>query len=470
MSVYPPPNYTEPINVFNPINWEVEDTGTLTKAEADLLYLHYPVAQGLETLQDIVVNGNSTFNNPIDIVDAGDTTNLNMNGTTNAFTITNNVISGSIALKTKNSGGTITTPLSITSDIFNISSATSAIIGAGTNTMNISSTGITNTKPIILSGGVNTDRIINNVFYQLQDANALNTTTGQIYSATGVFNYDNDANGGTHNFATNNAGGVQTIPLQFNSNDLVIGTSNPPTCNASSSILLTDSSNKLPSTAWVSNKISGSIPSASVSTIVVNPTTSTPVNVSIPTNCIKFDIAVYGSGGLSTPAIYYPPANGQLAYTIQCGAGGGGGFARINGIYQPRQTTQYNNTLTITMTLGNGQFTLVQYNGVDLARVYNGTTTTATFLAGGAGCSTPPYVNSTYGTWTSSNGSNGQAGLDKAQATTPTNLQGGQNIGGGALVNSQMGVGQSYASYSSPLASWSASPIGYGGAVITFYT
>ena len=54
-------------------------------------------------------------------------------------------------------------------------------------------------------------------------------------------------------------------------------------------------------------------------------------------------------------------------------------------------------------------------------------------------------------------------------STTPLNLQGGQNIGGGALVNSQMGVGQSYAAYSSPIASWGATPIGYGGAVITFY-
>jgi len=224
------------------------------------------------------------------------------------------------------------------------------------------------------------------------------------------------------------------------------------------------------SAGQITSVSNGTIASNSTTTIVVQPTTSTPVSVPIPTNCIRFDIAVYGSGGLSTPAIYYPAPNPEsTAYTIQTGAGGGGGFAKIAGIYQPRQVSQKENTLTITMTLGNGNFTLVSYNGTTLAQVYNGTNTTATFLAGGAGCSTAPVVNTTYGSWFSSNGTQGQSGADRGLATTPLNLQGGQNIAGGALVNTQMGVGQSYASYSSPLASWSASPIGYGGAVITFY-
>jgi len=59
--------------------------------------------------------------------------------------------------------------------------------------------------------------------------------------------------------------------------------------------------------------------------------------------------------------------------------------------------------------------------------------------------------------------------LDLGQATSPANIQGGQNIAGGALVNTQMGVGQSYGAYSSSLATWSASPYVAGGAIITFY-
>ena len=66
MATYPPPNFLEPLSVFNPANWETLDI-TLTTETADTRYLKYPVAQGLETLQDIIVNGSSTFNNPATI-------------------------------------------------------------------------------------------------------------------------------------------------------------------------------------------------------------------------------------------------------------------------------------------------------------------------------------------------------------------------------------------------------------------
>lgn len=66
MSVYPPPNYTEPISVFNPVNWETSETA-ITIDYLNTHFLKYPVAQGLETLQEIVVNGASTFNSAIDV-------------------------------------------------------------------------------------------------------------------------------------------------------------------------------------------------------------------------------------------------------------------------------------------------------------------------------------------------------------------------------------------------------------------
>ena len=60
MASYPPPNFIEPLSVFNPLNWEVRQT-TLTTAIADLRYLKFPVAQGLETLQDTITNGTADF-------------------------------------------------------------------------------------------------------------------------------------------------------------------------------------------------------------------------------------------------------------------------------------------------------------------------------------------------------------------------------------------------------------------------
>jgi hypothetical protein len=128
-------------------------------------------------------------------------------------------------------------------------------------------------KPLTMTGTLNTDRIINNVYYQLQDQTNLATTTGQIYASSGIFNYDNDANGGSHNFATNTAGGVQTIPLSFNSVDMSISTTNPPTCAASSTILLTDDSTKLPSTAWVRDYVSSVSPVAPI-TLTTTATTT----------------------------------------------------------------------------------------------------------------------------------------------------------------------------------------------------
>jgi hypothetical protein len=61
MAIYPPPNWTEPIPIFNPINWEIDDT-TITIEYLNAHYLKFPVAQGLETLQETIQNGNATLN------------------------------------------------------------------------------------------------------------------------------------------------------------------------------------------------------------------------------------------------------------------------------------------------------------------------------------------------------------------------------------------------------------------------
>lgn len=67
MATYPPPNFIEPLDEFNTSNWITSATAVgFTPDQIAYLnakYLKYPVAQGLETLQAIIVNGVATFNN-----------------------------------------------------------------------------------------------------------------------------------------------------------------------------------------------------------------------------------------------------------------------------------------------------------------------------------------------------------------------------------------------------------------------
>jgi hypothetical protein len=59
MSEYPPPNEILPI--FDSNNFHRYGSGTLTKQEADLLYLHFPIGQGTETIPDLFVSNDTTI-------------------------------------------------------------------------------------------------------------------------------------------------------------------------------------------------------------------------------------------------------------------------------------------------------------------------------------------------------------------------------------------------------------------------
>jgi len=67
MATYPPPNFIEPLDEFNTSNWITNATAVgFTPDQIAYLnakYLKFPVAQGLETLQALIVNGVATFNN-----------------------------------------------------------------------------------------------------------------------------------------------------------------------------------------------------------------------------------------------------------------------------------------------------------------------------------------------------------------------------------------------------------------------
>jgi len=67
MAIYPPPNFTEDINTFNPVNWELSSTNGITEAFLNANFLKFPVAQGFETLSGINNLGVSTLNGAVNI-------------------------------------------------------------------------------------------------------------------------------------------------------------------------------------------------------------------------------------------------------------------------------------------------------------------------------------------------------------------------------------------------------------------
>jgi hypothetical protein len=76
MSVYPPPNYTEAIPIFNTINWEVSADEGITLAYLKANFLEYPVAQGLETLNGLINLGTTTIAQNIEMTGVANTNYL----------------------------------------------------------------------------------------------------------------------------------------------------------------------------------------------------------------------------------------------------------------------------------------------------------------------------------------------------------------------------------------------------------
>ena len=86
MSVNLPPNPN--VATFNNSYW-IFNTTQLTQAEADLLYLKYPVAQGAENLQTTNVNGIMTCNDDVNFADGANITTFNQTLTNFSITSTN---------------------------------------------------------------------------------------------------------------------------------------------------------------------------------------------------------------------------------------------------------------------------------------------------------------------------------------------------------------------------------------------
>ena len=198
------------------------------------------------------------------------------------------------------------------------------------------------------------------------------------------------------------------------------------------------------------------------------------VNITIPTGCVKFDIKVFGTGGLagaSSNQASNPTHPTEWASLGGCG--GGAGVAYKEGIPMIKNGVYYTNSLSYDNS--SGTYCEVKFNNVLLCQAYNGGN--GTFNTAGAGCSTGPIVNPDFGSWTHWNGDNG-APASETYDSPNTGQIGGGNFNGGIIgydkVNgystglNQAGQGQQYSALSGYY-NWPASPINRGGCIITWY-
>ena len=197
---------------------------------------------------------------------------------------------------------------------------------------------------------------------------------------------------------------------------------------------------------------------------------NTSLTITPPSGAVKCDIQVIGTGGLAGETSY--PGGGDNLYVG--GSGGGAGVASLTGIFFasgcPSMTIQTINNTFPSGSIGNTQLII---NGTLICTVYNGENGNDSTGPGsaGLGCTTPPVTNTMYGTWKYSNGTNGtQAFL--SDGYVPTGVVSGQNPDGGIINSNTMGAGQKYSAFTSGgggFPTYPASPINYGGCIITWY-
>jgi len=177
------------------------------------------------------------------------------------------------------SSTTIQVKSNLSSPSFITSLAVSGATSLGSLTVNNATTvgSLTvNNGPIQMTGDINTERQITNVFYQLTDKSSLSTVTGQIYANNGTFFYDNDSSNGQHLFAVDN----DINPFYFTATNMTFNTTNFPTCTSSLSLLSpSNSSNSVPTCAWVQSAI-GNISGTYATISYVNSTFQTIAGMS----------------------------------------------------------------------------------------------------------------------------------------------------------------------------------------------
>ena len=339
MSAYNPP--IENVPIIDSSLFSVSDT-SLTKAEADLLYLHYPIGQGNETIPSLTINGSKT-------------------------------------------------------------------IGA-----NIIMSGVANTNYIQFPDGSK---------QYIASSNLL--TSNNTWTGTNYFN---------------------------NATPLTTSATMPPT---------SDSSNKIPTTAWVRSAISAIPPAFSL--IQVNTYTSSQT-ITPPANTYKMDIFVFGSGGLGGNG------NDFGSYYVFGGSGAGGNMVSCSNLLWNSSTTM---TLFVNAGVQGSYTEIVLGAGLGTIRCYNGGNGGAGQSSGtgtaGAVNTTSSSVPSSIGNWYSALGKAGQAGTSDI---FPPPLPLVPNTIGGGINNTpqkagMIGAGQSWGNGAT--GGYSPSPYTNGGCMITWY-
>lgn len=248
MASYEPP--TENLAIFDPSVFITGDEA-LTYNEAVKKFLKYPNAQGLENLQAINVNGIAEFNTTANF---NSTTTFDGNATFNA---TSDIIQVS-------GSGILQQPASTyISGPPNVLNRTAIITDAGvgtTTTLTIADNVSDNTLFFVPNASNNAyDNIVNAGDFAITTANAtpLVLSNGDGTSTNGIridttqllLGYGGSADIPTNNIAFNTASGI------------VITSPNPPTSTATQPAS-NDSSTKMPTTAWTQGAIDAKIPAS----------------------------------------------------------------------------------------------------------------------------------------------------------------------------------------------------------------
>lgn len=250
-------------------------------------------------------------------------------------------------------------------------------------------------------------------FFNVRDIIA-NSVGLQLYQNVQTTIFDNNAPvGGAFVFACNNSIGTQITPFQFNTstmtiteNDLTLTTVNPPTCSAVQPAL-TDSSTKIPTTAWVQGAINLASSTATV-------TYTTNQSVVIPDGTRFIDILCMGRGGSAGINNVGPPI---LNYG---GSGSGGNCVWSSGIPMSAGETLVLGFVTSfnPYPANNAGFTDVSYLGNTLCRAYNGNNGQDGSQGGSRALAntTASLQDTTFGVWSAARG---VLGADGGSTTIP---------------------------------------------------
>lgn len=264
-------------------------------------------------------------------------------------------------------------------------------------------------KKLTMTSASASERAIDCSTYNMIDRQgAFNTNTGSIYSDTADFYYDCNGLGKSHIFLNNDSAGNQITSLALSTSYLTINTSNLPTAPLAVLPAITDSSSKIPTTAWIQNLLATSY---NVSTLL----NGDGETYTVPSTVRFIDIMIQGKGG---KAGIINTAGGINYY----GGSGSGGTMCFASKFFVQNGQQFQLDIA-----SNGDVLLKFYRDPNSPTTYE---TIATVVAGGDGepgdpsdgsaagglCPNPTLV-STYCTWSYIKGTAGSIGTTSPPTT-----------------------------------------------------